>query len=414
MKKIIYILSQFPETYETFIVREIVELQKQGREVEILSLKPCRDAIIHPDAQALMARTRYVEPLWSWPQLLSLAVSGITHPLAVLGMALLFIRKLYQQPTALAKAFYVLLLGMAEARRMREWPLHIHAHWANAPTTAALVLARLLKTSYSFTAHAWDIFLADNLLKVKLDQALFMVTCTGYNRHYLLAHHHTPDLESKLFVNYHGVDLEQLRYVPKIAAKTPMAQLLAVGRLVEQKGFVDLVEACALLTARGVAVTCTIVGTGPLKKEFENQIRQHQLHDVVTLAGARPFNEILALYRAVDVLVMPSVVAANGDRDGIPNVLIEAMALGVPVVATTVSGIPELVEHNKTGWLVGPHQPDALAAAIEAAIRFPEIAAITKQARLTVENKFDVARNVAELADIFRRETGNFTTEAQR
>jgi glycosyltransferase involved in cell wall biosynthesis len=161
-----------------------------------------------------------------------------------------------------------------------------------------------------------------------------------------------------------------------------------------------------------MAIRCIIVGTGPLEAKLRDLVQQRQLPGVVELAGARPFNEILSLYRAADVLVMPSVISAVGDRDGIPNVLIEAMALGTPVVATTVSGIPELVAHGDNGWLVGPHRPDALAAAIDAAVRHPNVNTVTRAARRTVEEKCNVTRNVAELADIFRREIGkDFTTE---
>jgi colanic acid/amylovoran biosynthesis glycosyltransferase len=400
-KKITYLLSQFPETHETFITREITALQKGGWDVQIISLKPCRDRILYPDSIPLQKQTWYVEPLFSWQQMTRFGRAFIRSPLLFVRFLSLFVVKQYKEPGNLFKSLYTLLQSLAiSTALMKRPPTHIHAHWANVPTTAALVLSRVFKVSYSFTAHAWDIFLADRLLKVKLDRANFVLTCTDYNRKHLLEKYAVPQLADKLFLNYHGVELERLQPVAKVPAPAKPIVLFSIGRLVEQKGFGYLIDACAILQAQGHDFTCTIVGDGPLKKELENKIRTQRLHGRFFLAGAKPFDEILQLFRSADFFVMPSVIARDGDRDGIPNVLLEAMALGVPVIASQVSGIPELVQHGVNGFLVEPNNAQDLADKIILAQRMDR-PTMTRQARITIEQKFDIEKNVAALMAVF-------------
>ena len=174
--------------------------------------------------------------------------------------------------------------------------------------------------------------------------------------------------------------------------------MLAVGRLIEKKGFADLVRACSLLHGDGFSFRCRIVGKGELEAELRALIAELGLEEQVELAGPIPREQLLDVYPRASVVVAPCVIGADGNRDGLPTVLVEAMALGVPVVATDVTGIPELVENGRTGLLVPQHHPEALAAAIRRVLAEPAWAeSLVRAGRARVEREFDLEANVARL-----------------
>jgi colanic acid/amylovoran biosynthesis glycosyltransferase len=236
------------------------------------------------------------------------------------------------------------------------------------------------------------------MLREKMDAAEFVVTCTAYNRDYL-----ARNIGSKtpVFLSYHGVDFETLP-TPTFGPRSGLA-VLAVGRLVEQKGFRHLVEACAILAGSGRSVQCRIIGEGPLRESLAHEIERRRLGALVALEGVRPLAAVFDAYRQSTVLCVPSVVAGDGDRDGIPNVIIEAMSQGIPVVASDVSGIPEIVRDGRSGWLVPPADPAALARAIaEVADRPEEVASRTAAAHQLIREQFDANRNALALLERFR------------
>src|SRR5437763_255743 len=279
---------------------------------------------------------------------------------------------------------------------------HLHAHFAHSPASVAHFVHLLTGLPYSVTAHAMDIYTSPpDRLALRLRAARFVVTCTGYNAQYLAGLMGTAAAQ-RLHRIYHGVDLCKFNPKggtapgPRTPGDTPT--ILAVGRLVEKKGYPYLIDACRLLIDRGYDVRLRIVGGGEMKEALRRHIAEVGLDERIELLGARPQDEVIELYRTATVFALPCVVLDNGDRDGIPNVLVEAMRLGLPVVSTAASGIPELVVDEGTGLLVPPRDAEALASALA---RLPDDAEL--RARLAagaahrVAHEFDLAANAAML-----------------
>jgi colanic acid/amylovoran biosynthesis glycosyltransferase len=390
-RRVGYVLKMYPRFSETFILNELLELERQGLQVRIFSLRPPNDGVFHADVARVRARVTYI-------------------PAVDLRKALSFVgphaRLLASRPASYARAV-LRTVGRATSLRTfvragyvadyvrREGIAHVHAHFASAPTSVALEVSRLLGVPYSFTAHAKDIYIEgvrQDDLSEKLGNARFAVTVSEYNRRYLAS----LDGGARLVRVYNGLDLE--RYKTQRTEREEPPLVFAVGRLIEKKGFADLVRACALLRRDGVAFRCRIVGKGPLQAELAGLVSALGLEDRVELSGAIPREQLVGHYRAASVLVAPCVVGSDGNRDGLPTVLVEAMALGVPVVATAVTGIPELVEDGRTGLIVPERDPRALAGAIRRVLADPSGAAgLAEAARRRVERDFDLSANVAEL-----------------
>lgn len=396
--KIAYLMSQFPETHETFILRELNAMKDKGAIFEILSLKPCKDKVIHPEAVELMKKTVYGRALSSW-----LIIHSIRHPFRTVSALLYVIKSYYKTPNELIKALYVFLECSYFARVIEKEKInHIHSHWATMPTTAAMILSKMTGVSFSFTAHAWDIFLNANGLAKKIERSRFAVTCSSYNKRFL-DENFIKGRVSKIYLNYHGIDLDKMTR-RELRATTPnKLKILAIGRLVETKGFEDLLKACRILKDKGIEFECDIIGEGPLSGSLKSQVSSLKLEERVKFLGIKTQNEIKKLYSEATMLVQPSVVAKNGDRDGIPNVILEAMALGVPVVSTRISGIPEVVIDGETGILVPERDAHALAGAIE---RLGRDGGLREKfginARRMVEEKFSTEKNIAQLIKIFQ------------
>lgn len=392
--RLVYVVSLFPCWSETFIVREIEQLQKLGAEVSIVSLKPHSEPLVQADAAALLPRVTY-------------PVSGVAA-----------LRQLLQRPLQSARELWRIAAGMAHApdawaRTLVVWwrtlgllarvramrPQHLHAHWATYPSTAALVLSERLGVPFSFTAHAHDIFVNDHLLARKLRAARFAVTISQFNRR-LLAERFGTEATRRVDVIHCGVPRTPFADTPRERDPT---LVLAVGRLDAIKGFHHLIDACAVLRRRRVPLQCLIIGDGPLRHELQSRIAMREVSDCVTLAGAQGQQQVQAAMCRAAVFVLPSVVTPGGDRDGIPVALMEAMAAGVPVVSTAVSGIPELVTHGQSGLLVDATDSELLADSIERLLRDrPLAAALTASARRTIAADFDLEVLAHRLHDRFR------------
>jgi colanic acid/amylovoran biosynthesis glycosyltransferase len=394
--RVLYIVSLFPCWSETFIVREIEELLARGVDVRIFSLKASQEKLVQSDARALEKYTSYPagfiqnlfgalraiwrDPIANFRMLAQIATDG--------GMTL---------PSRL-KSLVVWWRVVGAVRWLEAWqPDLIHAHWATYPSTGAMMLSRILKIPFSFTAHAHDIFLEKHLLKEKLSAARFAVTISEYNRRLLLGLQ--PAAREKLHVIHCGIKPDELTYQEE--GRDP-SLLLAVGRLDEIKGFPTLVEACARLRERGLRFRCEIIGEGPLRQQLQNAIDTNGLGSEVRLCGAMPHEEVRArLYRAA-VFVLPSVVTMHGNMDGIPVALMEAMACGTAVVSTTVSGIPELIEDGVNGYLAPPRDARALAERLASLLEDPgKRNAFARVARERVEQQFSVVAETGKLQQLF-------------
>lgn len=396
--RVLYVVSLFPCWSETFIVREIHELVRRGVDVRILSLRHPSESFVQSDAQALLGRVIYpprgLALLGRWLREALSAPRRSLVELAELTVALL------RDPVAWAKSLVVWArtLGvMAELRRLRAQ--HVHAHWATYPSTAAMWIAQRTQLRFSFTAHAHDIFVNDQLLRHKLRRAAFGVTISSFNRHFL-AERVTPRALDVLRIIHCGVAPDRLRFEP--SGRVP-GRILSVGRLDPIKGFEYLIDACARLAADGVAFDCQIIGDGPLRPALEQRIARLGLQDRVRLLGALPQERVQAAMREASVFALACVVTPAGDRDGIPVALMEAMACGLPVVSTEVSGIPELVIDGITGRLAPAGNAQALAQCLAQQLAdTAQARQMALAARAHVEREFDVVTETGKLHAAFR------------
>lgn len=397
MLTVVYFSRQFPGLTTTFVYREVKALRRLGVTVRPISTwRPPLESL-SAEARAFVPDTLYLlPPRWSeltWTHLRFMFSRPRRYWSTLARLTLLNRETTHNRFRALFYFIYG-LLAAAEVERCRAD--HLHADFADAPATLALIASRLTGKPFSFTAHARDLFVHPSLLREKLAAAQFAVPISDFNRRHLLALN-GGQAADKLLVIHCGLDLDEFPFTPR---RAPAVQpvIVGVGRLVEKKGFRYLIEACRLLAERGVEYECRLVGGGPLKADLQAQIEQAGLSSQVRLCGALPQDQVRALLQEASIFVLPCVPAADGDQDGIPVALMEAMALGVPVISTTISGIPELIKHGVSGWLTPPRDAAALADALIQLLANPERAnAMAKAARATIEREFDVNRNAARL-----------------
>lgn len=393
--RVVYFVSLFPCWSETFIVREILALMRRGVEVRIVSLKPPSETLVQSDAKALLDRVIYPVPtgLNAWRVL----KACLLHPMRELGSLIELVRHLGARPESLAKSLIVWwrTLGMLDEVRAFA-PKHLHAHWATYPSTSAMWMSQRLGLPFSFTSHAHDIFLEDQLIGPKLARARFGVTISDFNRRFLARERgHQAALQMKIV--HCGVSPQSFAFQPE--GREPRL-IMAVGRLDEIKGFIYLVEACGLLRQRGVDFRCEVIGEGPLRGQLEAAIERLGLRDQVVLLGARQQEEVRTLLYRACAFVLPSVVTPTGDRDGIPVALMEAMSAGLPVVSTQVSGIPELVIDGDTGLTAPERDAATLALRIEQLLADPALRQrLAQRARALVEAQFDIDIEAGKLHD---------------
>jgi glycosyltransferase involved in cell wall biosynthesis len=280
---------------------------------------------------------------------------------------------------------------------------HLHGHFCHGVATITWFASRLSGIPFSFTAHAKDIYQADlnpgDLLERKLGAARFVATCTCANAVVLRLRHPRPD---DVHTIYHGLDTRWFAPAPRPSASAAPL-ILSVGRFVEKKGFEHLIEACALLARRGVDHHCVIVGErGDAYERIRALIDAHGLSGRVSLRGAMAQDELREVYRGARVFALPCQVTADGDRDGFPNVLAESMAMGVPVITTPISGIPEFIDDGVQGLLVPSGNAAALADALERVLVDDALHARLAQAgRERICERFDSSRTTIELHDLF-------------
>lgn len=396
-----YIVSWFPKLTETFVLYEILEMERLGVNVEIYSLLRGREAIVQPEVIRLVQRAHFL-PFVS---------------LAILSAHWHFIRK---QPLNYFKVLFEVLRGtfgsvkffggavvyFPKAVRFayemeRQGIKHVHAQFANHPALVAMIIHRLTGIPFSFTARGSDIHVDRTMLKQKVDAAAFMITVSASNKDVILREC-GPAFSDKVHVIYGGIDTSLFKPSTRALADHSALRIVCVSRLEPVKGHAELIEACRLLQERGVEFECHLVGDGELRSAIEEQIAQAGLRDKVILHGAGTHKQVVEQLSNADVFVLATVVAASGKREGLPNVLKEAMACGLPVVASNISGIPELVEHEKSGFLLTSKDSAALATALERLKADPELRRRMGQAgREKVVNDFDLHNSTLKRAKLF-------------
>jgi glycosyltransferase involved in cell wall biosynthesis len=394
--KVAYIMSRFPKLSETFVLYEMLALQQQGVGVEVFPLINERAKIMHEEAKPFAARARY-QPVFSWPILKAQWHFLRTQPRAYLGLWSEVLRGTWGSPNYLVGGLGILPKAARFAQEMRALGVtHVHAHFANHPTVAALAVYRLTGIPFSFTAHAHDLYVDQHMLAQKVRAAAFVVAISEYNKE-LIVKHCGEDVRDKVVVIHCGVDTSLFR--PRQKARGGRFMIVCVGSLEEKKGQRYLVEACRLLKERGIDFVCHLIGEGSTRAALEQQIEQAGLAGRVRLEGGQPRADVLRMLEQADVVALPSIQTKSGKMEGIPVALMEPLACEVPVVSTRISGIPELVEDGVTGLLVPPRDPSALADALERLERDPELGRRMGQAgRSKVLRQFDLADNTAQLA----------------
>lgn len=391
-RAVAYVVGTYPLLTTTFIDREIALLGELGVDVRVVSLRRPHGRL-SPRQEAIAAQVEYVLPVSVTSLVAAHARFLIRRPRAFFGALWFVMTRPHPSLRARLKTLLHFGEGVQVADILRRWPQHqrIHAHFVDRATTVALVAGRLLDRPYSATAHANDIYVDPVILPAKLAEADFVATCTGYNAEHLRAEY--PETADKVVCIHHGLDVE--RFEPPAVRNGVRPAIVAVGQLKEKKGFTYLIDACAELRRRGHDFVCHIIGEGPLRPDLETQIRASGLDGVVHLHGALEHDAVLEHLRTGAVFALPCVTAADGDRDGIPNVILEAMAMELPVVSTDHSGIPEAVEHAATGTLVAQRDVTGLTAALEELLSDPEMRRRMGGAgRRKVLESFDVAANV--------------------
>ncbi len=397
-----YIMKRYPRLTETFILNEIRAMERLGAQLHIVSLLPPEPPPHHPMVAEVKAPILAV-PMAEVGQGAWVALAQahgralVAAPWRYLGALACAAWWSIQSPSPRSVWKQFTRAGFVAAFCRRAGIRHIHAHFANAPAAVARFTSLMSGIPYSFTAHAKDLYLTPKrVIQRRARAASFVATCTGYNAHYLrdlLG----PGQANKINLVYHGIDLTHFaRRAEEPIQTTPL--ILSVGRLVPKKGHDDLIEACAKLRDVGHQFRCMIVGAGPLRDTLTSLIAKHDLQTLVTLEGAMTHASLIDLYRQANIFALAPCIAEDGDRDGIPNVIAEAMAIGVPVVSTDVSGIPEVVRDGETGLLVPPRDPSALADAIGRLLDNPAYAVnLASAARILLETDFDLWSTTATL-----------------
>ncbi|CAM2057043.1 colanic acid/amylovoran biosynthesis glycosyltransferase [Desulfovibrionales bacterium] len=403
LPRVVYVSLWFPKPSETFIFREVVCLRRLGTPMRVCSLY----GSIRRNLSAEMAAFA--------PEVDRLGVSGIGRLLASIAWwwrrdAARTQRIFAAMPIArwgnlerTGENLWAYLAGFALARRFLTWNIeHIHAPWACGPASAALVAGSLTGIPVSFTARAGDIYPPEADLTRKVSQAAFVRVNTSNNVVYLrgmaLESGSDPD---KIKLIYNALTLDHRGEAP--LCMQPPYRLLAIGRFVRTKGFDVLLDACKLLDDWNFDFRLTLVGDGPWYGRLTAQARDLGLVDRVNFPGFVSHEVITSLFMGCDCLLVPSVIDATGDRDGIPNVIMEAMANRVLVIATDVAGIKEVVHHLETGLLLPQRDPQALAEAIQAFTTDRPLAlAMAARGRDFVLANFDQKINCDRLLSLFR------------
>ncbi len=405
-----YVLKMYPRFSETFILNEILELERRGMEVRIFSLVKPDDGRFHASLAKVKAKVSYLP---EYPLVQSARVLPACRNLIRRDAGRFWKTFGYALAHANGMGLKQFLRACVLADTLTAEPVdHLHAHFTSGATSVAMLAHLFTGIPFSFTAHAKDIYLNSidqRLLRDKILAAQFVVTVSDYNRRHLMEladggrNNGRPAVNPLVRRLYNGIDLNQFdpEAIPQFPKDNPPL-ILSVGRLVEKKGLDDLIRACGLLRDRKKEFTCEIIGKGPQESALRELIEGLGLAASVHLAGPKPQDEIVSFYKRAAVFALPCIVGKDGNRDGLPTVLLEAMAMGLPSVSTRLTGIPEIIDDGVTGLLVSPQDPPALADALARLLENPALCqAMGQAARLKVGRAFNLRENVAVLHSWF-------------
>ena len=410
-----YLVRSWPRLSQTFVVNEVLEQERLGTRVELYSLGRSGEDLVQPQVLAVEAPVHYLDD--RRPRALPAALRD--HALVARSAPLAYVRTLalavlrphlargYATLSTLGCLSAAVRLAAAVHRsRIAGAPIeHLHAHFAHDPALVALLTSRLSGVPYSITAHARDLYqIPVSSLRARVDGAVALVTCCAANVDYLRRVLPAP-LQPRVRLIHHGVELDRFVPAPRADGPAPV-EILSVGRLVEKKGFPDLLRACAELKKASTAIPAPfrlrVIGDGPMQADLADLRDRLGLHDEVQLVGQRDGEEVLHAYQRADIFALTPCVTADGDRDGVPNVIVEAMACGLPVLTTDAGGVTEVVRHGVNGLVASPHDVGTLARHLADLVTDATLRRELGEAgRRMVEERFDVRSAARELSVVF-------------
>lgn len=385
-----YVTKMYPRFSETFIVNEVLALERTGLDLEIFSLRPPADGRFHETLSQVRAPVSYLsrhvrsQGLWD----------RMRHAHWVFPDLATHLGDLLELEADDAVAAVELAVAVRERGITR-----LHAHFASVATAVARVAARIAGIEYSFTAHAKDIFhesVDPVALSRRLTDAQCVVTVSDFNTEHL--HRTFGPAADQVRRVYNGLDLQRFGYSAPVARERVV---VAVGRLVEKKGFRHLIDAVAYLAAQGRGVRLDLIGAGEQEAALRDQVEALDLHQHVRLLGPLPQHRVRTVIQNAGALAAPCVVGQDGNRDGLPTILLEAMALGTPCVATPVTGIPEVLQHEQTGLLVSEADPIGLAEQLDRLLGDESLQLrLAERARALIETEFDDQHTSRQLREL--------------
>lgn len=399
---IAYVTQTFPALTQTFVYRETLALEGKGFNIVTCAIWKPDTGSLSQESRHLVDQSFYVFPI-SWFRFFMAHVCFLlTHPIKYIGTLVFVLTRRGESGTNRLRTLFHFSEAVYLAPKVRKrHVVHIHAHFAINSATIALVLSRLLGISFSFTAH--NIFFTDRiLLKEKVKEAHFVVAISKFSKQALSRL--VPDEQHKIHVVHCGLSPEE--FLPAAGPEDDVPLLLFVAQLAERKGAPVLIEACSILSERGVPFRCILVGGGADQEilRLRDLVECRGLDGAVELAGPVPQECLKQYLERADVFVLPCIEAGDGDMDGIPVSLMEAMAMEIPTVSTYISGIPELIENEHSGLLVPEKDPKSLADAIQRLLRDEGLRArLGKNGRCRVQKDFNIHKNVTQLANLFEK-----------
>ena len=376
-KQLGYILRSYPRLSQTFVLNEILALEAIGVSIQIFALINPHEAVVQSQVSQVQAPVNYLDDAIKprpFRTMLkeNIVVAGRYFREYIGSLSYIAanrgIDRGYTASTrweCFLQAISFIYQSIRIEERTGKKLDHLHAHFAHDPTLVAYLVHRIMGISFSFTAHARDLYqVPEKVLAERIRRARVVVTCCRVNLDYL--NRIVPSESAKFFLVYHGVNLKDFHPQPESVTSPASGYpiILSVGRLVEKKGFQDLLQALLIVKNRGERFRCQIYGDGPLCLQLKTWIKEHGMVDDIVLHGDRAQQELISVYQNSSLFILTPIQTEDGDRDGIPNVLLEAMAVGLPVITTAVAGIPELVEHSKNGFLYQPHDVEGIASGI--------------------------------------------------
>lgn len=400
--KVAYMMSRFPKITETFILYEIIAVEQQGVQVELYPLLREKTSVMHPEAAPLVQRAHF-QPFISLPIIRANLRFLVQKPAVYLKALWDLLRATWGSFRFLRGAIGLFPKSVYFAGHMQKDGIqHIHAHFASHPAAAAFVIHRLVGIPYSFTGHGSDLHRDRDMLREKVEEAAFVNTISHFNRE-LIVRECGEQYRDKISIIRCGVDTNLFTLPDRRRESGRPFNILCIGTLHEVKGQTQLIAACRELQQRGIEFVCHLAGDGPDLGALTEQAAQAGLTDRMIFHGRLVRQEIVRLLQNADVVAAPSVSSRDGRREGIPVALMEAMGAGLAVVASDLSGIPELVQHEESGLLVPPGDVRQLADALQrlhddAGLR----ARLGQAARVKVLREFDLHTNAGLLVERIR------------